>query len=293
MTRSASARRGNAMVVVLLLLVVAAAVAAFFVLRGDETEGVGATKAPKTASVPKAAKPAGDGGDTAQRSSATSADPDAAPANGTTFTIVCFDQESANKPLAGLDVVATPLKRTETVADQAVTLKTDASGTAKFEKLPYLTYEISASPADRCPLTLSAARDGQRFELIFGKGAPITGKVVGANDQPLRPAGASISQRARTARSGRVVALTSRGERSRAVAPHYRVGRYRRRRTSLRRHAGRPERDGEPRTREYDALVESFDVKDTSRSRNASSSCRAPRSSAASSRERRASRSPA
>ena len=271
MTRSASARRGNAMVVVLLLLVVAAAVAAFFVLRSDETEGVGPTKAPKTASVPKAAKPAGDGGDTAQRSSATSADPDAAPANGTTFTIVCFDQESANKPLAGLDVVATPLKRTETVADQAVTLKTDASGTAKFEKLPYLTYEISASPADRCPLTLSAARDGQRFELIFGKGAPITGKVVGTNDQPLAHVWVQVRSDLGSSRANRQIQEAMKQGKDQAEVndlvkslPHYRV-------------AGETGDDGTFRFaampvgqnvtvsldhEEYDALVESFDVKD-------------------------------
>jgi len=271
MTRSACSRRGNAMVVVLLLLVVAAAVAAFFVLRGDETEGVGPSAAPKTEGAPKAAKPGGDGGDTAQRSSATSADPDAAPANGTSFSIVCFDQESANKPLAGLDVVATPLKRTETVTDQAMTLKTDASGTAKFEKLPYRTYEVSASPAGRCPLTLSAARDGQRFELIFGKGAPITGKVVGANDQPLAHVWVQVRSDLGSSRANRQIQEAMKQGKDQAEVndlvkslPHYRV-------------AGETGDDGTFRFaampvgqnvtvsldhEEYDVLVESFDVKD-------------------------------
>src|SRR5262249_50686219 len=153
---SDGARRGSALVVVLLLLVVAAVVAAFFVLRGNETSGVGPSTMPsKSAAAPKAGKPEEESGDAAKRANVASTDPDAAPPNGPSSPMVCFDQDAANKPLAGVEVVATPLKRTEADPEHAVKQPSDAAGIAKFEKLPYLTYEVTAAPPGRCPLMLS------------------------------------------------------------------------------------------------------------------------------------------
>jgi hypothetical protein len=271
MTRSACPRRGNALVVVLLLLVVAAVVAAFFVLRGGETEGVGSSKAAKVDAAPKAANAGKDASAPAQRSSATSTDPDAAPANGTSFTIVCFDQESANKPLSGIDVVATPLKRTESDPEHAVTLASDATGVAKFEKLPYRTYEVTAAPPGRCPLTLSGARDGQRFELIFVKGAPLQGKVVGSNDQPIAHVWVQVRSDLGSSRANRQIQEAMKQGKDSAdvndmvkALPHFRV-------------AGESADDGTFKFAampvgqnvtvsldhdEYDTLTESFDVKD-------------------------------
>lgn len=181
MIRSSRPSRGNALVLaLLLLLVVAASIGAYFVFRrGDAANsGVGASQ-----------RTADHGATTAKKGDATAgvkkpdelANPDLnSSPNGTSFTVLCVTADGSAQPLKDLEVRASPLKRAFADTANATVKRTDATGTVRFEKLPYTFYDVSAAPAGRYPLGVNCVKDGQQVELVFGKGAPIKGKVTRA-----------------------------------------------------------------------------------------------------------------
>lgn len=180
MIRFSRAERGNALVLVLLLLAVAVAVGVFFVMRNGKTDsGVGSSQHRSADHGATAAKKADDATNGVKTLDDGSQDAAKSP-NGTGFTVVCLTAEGATQPLKEIEVRAAPIKRNFADTANATTVKTDATGTARFEHLPYAFYDVTAAPGGRYPLGVNYVKDGQQVELVFGKGTPIKGKVTRA-----------------------------------------------------------------------------------------------------------------
>jgi carboxypeptidase family protein len=178
MIRSSRAQRGSALAFVLLLLAIAIAVGAFLVLRRSPDAGEGSSHRSSDQGATSAKKP-DDALPGVKKADDANQDVAKSP-NGTGFTVVCLDAEGSTQPLKDIEVRAAPIKRAFADVEHATTAKTDATGTARFEHLPFAFYDVSAAPSGRYPLGVNYVKDGQQVELVFGKGAPIKGKVTRA-----------------------------------------------------------------------------------------------------------------
>ncbi len=176
MNTHAPATRGNALAwLVLLLVALALAAAAFVFWSGDSKldAGHGKSEAAKSAastaegeSAVASRKPSVPEPIEAQRSE-----------KGISFSVLCLGPGGASEPLSQIEITAAPSRATGRDLDHQVTARTDDKGVAQFSSLPYTLYEVDASPAGFVPLT-AGAKDGQRVELLFRKGPPLTGIVT-------------------------------------------------------------------------------------------------------------------
>lgn len=183
MTESMRRNRQGGAWLGLLLLVVAVAIAGwiFLTMRSDPAAEQGGTKPTAT----NATKPApGEGGSTNETAAAARRAAEAldekyeTSAGDVDFDVVCLTSGTEPKPLAGIEITAAPATKLGVDLEHAVTGTTDATGVARFEKLGYSIYDVSAAPAGYYPLRLRGAKDGKRYELIFGQGAPVSGIVT-------------------------------------------------------------------------------------------------------------------
>jgi hypothetical protein len=178
MTMHRSPARGSAMIWVV-LLIVALGLAAFAVMfLGAEPQPLvpnSETRGPAK----EAAAPAKEEAATRKATTKLEREPTRSE-KGISFTVYCLGPGGGNELLADVEIEAFPAVPTGVDTEHRVTAKTDAKGIATFEKLPYTTYDVQASPAGYVPLRSRGVKEGSKIEFLFRKGIPLTGVVTSA-----------------------------------------------------------------------------------------------------------------